>query len=196
MKSQMVQLTYEEPKKITAKLPELTWVFKCSDGRDYYMWNEPKRMPIRRQVEFIHVFNQFILTFSELDVRALFTAMDEGMKQTKPDIGLLLFCIEEYKLRSGKPFFHKELFYHLMSICLINIDEPTDYLSPHWKREKCDLFEHDFERGLQEAVYNSPLVKFIPQLENMDEFLTSFLDQGHTEVLALNQVLTNGRNKS
>jgi hypothetical protein len=194
LKSEMVQLTYEEPVKMTAKIKDMTWVFRCSDGRDYFMWNEPKEMPIRRQLEFISVFNQFILKFSDPDIKAMFSAMDAGMKETKPDIGLVLFCIEEFKSRQESTFFHKELLYHLFAICLINIDESIDQLTPTWKREKVALFEHDFENGLQDAVYNSPLLKFIPQLKNMDDFLTAFIENGNIELMALNQTLTNAAN--
>lgn len=179
---------------MTAKIKSMQWVFKCSDGRDYFMWRKPTEMPIRRQLEFISVFNQFILKFSEHDISTMFAAMDAGMKETKPDIGLVLFCIEEFKNRQAQTFFHKELFYHLMAICLINIDEDTSKLTTDWKREKVALFEHDFENGLEDAVFNSPLMKFIPQLENLDDFLTAFLQNGNIELMALQQTLTNAAN--
>ncbi len=194
MRSQMVQLVYEEPLKVTAKLDEMQWLFRCSDGRDYFMWKDTKQMPIRRQAEFINVFTQFITRFSDEEIVSMFKAMDAGMKEKKPDLGIVLFCIEEFNQRRSGAYFHKELFYHLMAICIINTDEPTDILSSDWKRKKCDLFEHDFENGLQEAVFNSPLVRFIPQLNGMDDYLSAFMDNGHTELMALQSVLTKATN--
>lgn len=198
-KSEFTQLVYEEPIKSSIKIPEMQWLFKCSDGRDYYMWKDPINMPIKRNIEFVGVFSQWLLKFQLTEIEGMFNAMDAGMKETKPDIGLVLFCIEEFKNRKeSKTFFHPELFYHMMSICIVNIDENIEQLTNEWKRTKMELFEKDFENGLSDAVFNSPLIKFIPQIANMDDYLQAFMDNSKVELMALQQTLTyatDGRNK-
>lgn len=178
----MTALVYEQPKKVLR--PELKWVFKCSDGLDYFMFDKPNKMPLMRQFAFIKAYNEFILKFTNVETDAMFKAIKKALEDKVPDLGMIFHILLQYDLRKNETFFNKEALYELFAICLVNDKEPYKELSEAWKKAKIETFTYDFEHGLKEVIYGSPLKEFIPQLENMEKFLTELTEEANIKATA------------
>lgn len=182
LRSVMVSLAYETP-----KIPirhELKWIFKCTDGLNYYMFDNPSKMPLMRQFSFIKAYNEFILKFTNIETDAMFRAIKKALDGKTPDLGMIFHILLQYDLRRNETFFNKEALYELFAICIINNKEPYDQLTEDWKIKKIEIFTNDFENGLKEVIYASPLKKFIPQLDNMEKFLTELTEEANIKATA------------
>jgi hypothetical protein len=187
-----IQFT-EQSKKIGFE--KLAFVFRDSNGKDYYRYTNDLEIPILRKGELERVLLEVESGLSGNELERIINAIDDAINEKdkkghmSPNIGKIGFLIQEIKNRK-EMLIHPDLLFEAVAILYIREDEDPAVVDREILKEKIVQLKKDSVDGLYDFFYSSGLNTYMPFLEKSPEEWTEYYEEGKAKLEAMQKFLS------
>lgn len=198
-KSHIKKLQFNEQSKKPG-FEKLSFIFRDSEGKDYYKYANDFEIPILRKGELERVLLEIESGLSASELGRILKAMKDALSETKgdrfvPNIAKIGFLIEEMENRK-EMLVHPELLFEVAAILYIREDEDPAIVDRQILSEKIVQLKKDSVDGLYDFFYSRGLSTYIPYLEKSEEEFTEYYELSRKKLEVMNKFLSTSEHGS
>lgn len=192
-KSQIKKLQFNEQSKKPG-FEKLSFIFRDSDGKDYFKYTNDFEIPILRKGELERALLEIESGLSASELGRILKAMKDALSETKgdrfvPNIAKIGFLIEEMENRK-EMLVHPELLFEVAAILYIREDEDPAIVDRQILSEKIVQLKKDSRDGLYDFFYSRGLSTYIPFLEKSEEEFMEYYELSRKKLEVMSKFLS------